>query len=120
MFLYCCMCSLVKYQFVVHSSVSCESIGNFFALCVMFVACTLIEHEMNKAKYFIVEYVEYIPFIPSLEGNGNIIYLYICINEECRTVQSLTNNRAVSVKNVFPLIISKCSHLQCVLLCGFL
>jgi len=46
----------------------------------MFVACTHIEHKMNKAKYFIVEYVEYverIPFIPFLEGNGNIIYLYI-------------------------------------------
>ena len=74
------MCSLVKYQLVVHIFVSCESIGNFFALCVMFVACILIEHEMNKAKYFIVEYVEYIPFILSLEGNDNIIYLYICMN----------------------------------------
>jgi len=64
------MCSLVKYQCVVHISVSCE-------LCVMFVACTLIEHKMNKAKYFIVEYVERIPFIQFLEGNVNIIYLYI-------------------------------------------
>lgn len=72
------MCSSVKYQFVVHISVSC--VGNFCALCVMFVACTLIEHKMNKTKYFIVEYVEHIPFIPSLEGNGNIIYLYICMN----------------------------------------
>jgi len=71
------MCSLVKYQFIVHISVSCVS--NVFALCVMFVACTLIEHKMNKAKYFIVEYVERVPFIPFLEGNGNIIYLYIYI-----------------------------------------
>jgi hypothetical protein len=80
MCLYCCLCSLVKYQFVVHICVSCESTGNFFALCVMFVACTLIEHEMNKAQYFIVEYVEYISFIPYLEGNGNIMYLHICMN----------------------------------------
>jgi hypothetical protein len=83
MFSYFCMCSSVQYWFVVYISVSCESIGNFFALCVMFVARTLIERKMNKAKHFIVEYVEYIHFIPSLEGNVNTVSYKSPWIEEC-------------------------------------